>query len=86
MAITQNISYQKLAQAIKTQAGEHLKSLDFINLYQDKNMDTATAIPAMSFRLVWQAADKTLKEEEITTQLQQILAHLQQAYGIGLKN
>ena len=86
LAVTQNISYQELAQAIRIQAGEHLKSLDFINLYQDKNMDTATAIQAMSFRLVWQAADKTLKEEEITTQLQQILAHLQQAYGIGLKN
>ena len=87
LKVKKDFPYQKLAQAICAQAGRYLKSLDFINLYQDTahNRTSDTNEQAMSFRLTWQSTERTLKEEEVTAQLEQILAYLQQHYAISLK-
>ena len=84
LLVKKDFTYQTLALAIESHAGQYLKSLNLISLYAGEGVNSNDQ--AISLRLKWQAPNRTLKEEEITDTITNLLAYLAQKYQITLKD
>ena len=84
LLVKKDFTYQTLEATIQANAGQYLKSLDLISLYAGEGVNSDDQ--AISLRLKWQASDRTLKEQETTDAVTNLLAYLAKEYQISLKD
>jgi phenylalanyl-tRNA synthetase beta chain len=81
--VGKDVAYAAIEQAIREAAGAHLESVDCIDVFAGKGIagDRRSIAVSMAFR----APDRTLSSEEVTAAVDQVIAHLAQAFGAELR-
>lgn len=78
-----NIPAEKVLATIKTSAGDFLESVRLFDLYTGKQV--ASDKKSMAFALVFRAADRSLRDEEVDGWQRQIVQKLEQEVGAQLR-
>ena len=77
------IAYASIEQAIRAAAGPNLETLDCIDVFEGKGIAKDSRSLAVS--LVFRAPDRTLSSEEVTAQVDRIVARLSAEFGAELR-
>jgi phenylalanyl-tRNA synthetase beta chain len=78
------IAYASIEQAIRSAAGPNLETLDCIDVFEGKGIAKDSRSLAVS--MVFRAPDRTLSSEEVTAEVDQIVARLGAAFGAELRS
>jgi len=78
------ITYASIEQAIRAAAGPNLETLDCIDVFEGKGLAKDSRSVAVS--MVFRAPDRTLSSEEVTAQVDQIVARLSAEFGAELRS
>lgn len=82
--VDQEIQTQQLQNAIISSAGELLVSLQLFDVYQGKGI--ATGKKSVALGLIFQCADRTLKESEINELVERIITTLKKQFNVSLRD
>jgi phenylalanyl-tRNA synthetase beta chain len=82
--VKKDVAYAAIEQAIRSAAGDYLESVDCIDVFAGKSIrqDSRSMAVSMAFR----APDRTLSSEEVAASVEQVIAHLAQAFGAELRS
>lgn len=72
-----------VSELIRKHGGAYLKAVKFYDLYQGKNIDKR--FKSLTFNLVFQAGDRTLKDEEVDQQMAKIFKELKSRLDARLR-
>jgi phenylalanyl-tRNA synthetase beta chain len=78
------IAYASIEQAIRSAAGPNLEALDCIDVFDGKGIAKDSRSIAVS--MVFRASDRTLSSEEVTAEVDQIVARLSAEFGAELRS
>jgi len=78
------VAYASIEQAIRAAAGPNLETLDCIDVFDGKGIVKDSRSLAVS--MVFRASDRTLSSEEVTAQVDQIVARLSAEFGAELRS
>jgi phenylalanyl-tRNA synthetase beta chain len=78
------IAYASIEQAIRSAAGPNLETLDCIDVFEGKGIAKDSRSLAVS--MVFRAPDRTLSSEEVTAEVDKIVARLSAEFGAELRS
>jgi phenylalanyl-tRNA synthetase beta chain len=82
--VKNGIAYASIEQAIRSAAGTNLETLDCIDVFEGKGIAKDSRSVAVS--MVFRATDRTLSSEEVTAEVDKIVARLSAEFGAELRS
>jgi len=82
--VRKDVSYAMVEQAIRGAGGANLESVECIDVFAGKGIDTSSRSIAVS--LAFRAPDRTLSSEEVAASVEQVIARLAQTLGAELRS
>lgn len=82
--VDQKITAQQLQDVIKMSAGDLLVSLQLFDVYQGKNI--ATGQKSVALGLIFQCAERTLIESEVSERVERVISALKQQFNVILRD
>ena len=82
--VKKDVSYAAVEQAIRAAGGAYLESVECIDVFAGKGIDTSSRSMAVS--MAFRAPDRTLSSEEVATSVEQVIARLGQTLGAELRS
>jgi len=73
-----------VGEAIKTAAGELLRNLELFDLYKGPKLPEGTR--SLAFSMLFQAADRTLTDEEVASRINAVIEKLEREFGAVLRS
>lgn len=83
LSVGQSVSAGLLMQAIRTNAGPHLDSLELFDLYTGDQIISDRK--SLAFSMVFQSEERTLTEEEIDSTVKSIITAVEKEFGAKLR-
>jgi phenylalanyl-tRNA synthetase beta chain len=84
LVVGEDVSAEKIQKIISTAGGENLRRVEVIDLFRGQNVPAGKK--SLTFRLLYQADDHTLTDEETAASRQQIIADLEKQAGAVLRS
>jgi phenylalanyl-tRNA synthetase beta chain len=84
LVVSSSVTSKKISDVIRKAGGKLIRSLEVFDVYEGEHVEKGKKSVALS--IVYQAADHTLKEEEITAVHNQILAQLREQVQAELRS
>lgn len=81
--IKKDVIWEELEQEIITKAGNYLKNLKVFDVYSGEHIDPQRK--SLAFSLTFQHPSRTLKEEEVTASISDIVQHLEVNFSVKLR-
>lgn len=82
--VSLSVSVAELEQTIRAAAGELLESVQLFDEYRGQGVPEDQR--SLAFRLIYRAADRTLKEAEVEEVQQRVRAQLEATFGVALRS
>ncbi len=81
--VDENVSVGEIMLEAKKSAGNLCESIEFFDVYQGSQVESGKK--SVAIKLVFRKKDGTLTQEEVNTQIQNVLAHMQQKLNAKLR-
>jgi len=82
--VSKDVPYAAVEQAIRAAGGDHLESVECIDVFAGKGIDKSSRSMAVS--MAFRASDRTLSSEEVAVTVEQVVARLAQTFGAELRS
>ncbi|MEW6446728.1 MAG: phenylalanine--tRNA ligase subunit beta [Bacillota bacterium] len=82
--LPEEVSAAAVAEAIKTAAGDLLRTLELFDVYQGPKLPEGTR--SLAFSMLFQAEDRTLTDEEVTSRVDAVIGKLEKEFGAVLRS
>lgn len=81
------ISWSQISEAVSSAGGGLVKSIELFDIYEGKNIitDNLAGKRSLAFHVALQSPEKTLKDEEVKSVMDKIIAELKNKLGVSLR-